>query len=115
MRPDLAINIFTGKALNNELIKIFGDGEKTRDFTFTDNIIDANLRAMECGSGVYNIGVGERVSINELAERIVAIMGSESEIIYSESVKGDENIPGLMLVRRAGILVMSLRSDWMRN
>ncbi|MCG7848228.1 MAG: NAD-dependent epimerase/dehydratase family protein, partial [ANME-2 cluster archaeon] len=115
MRPDLAINIFTGKALNNEPIEIFGDGEKTRDFTFIDNIIDANLRAMERGSGVYNIGGGERVSINELAERIVAIMGSESEIIYSESVKGDENIPGLMLVRRLGILVMSLRSDWMRN
>ena len=89
MRPDLAINIFTGKALDNEPIEIFGDGEKTRDFTFIDNIIDANLRAMECGSGVYNIGGGERVSINGLAERIVEIVGSESGIIYSESVKGD--------------------------
>lgn len=89
MRPDLAINIFTGKALNNEPIEIFGDGEKTRDFTFIDNIVDANLRAMERGSGVYNIGGGERVSINGLAERIVRIVGSESEIFYSESVKGD--------------------------
>ena len=89
MRPDLAINIFTGKALNNEPIEIFGDGEKTRDFTFIDNIIDANLRAMERGSGVYNIGGGERVSINGLAERIVEIVGSESGIFYSESVKGD--------------------------
>ena len=89
MRPDLAINIFTGKALNNEPIEIFGDGEKTRDFTFIDNIVDANLRAMERGSGVYNIGGGERVSINGLAERIVEIVGSESEIFYSESVKGD--------------------------
>ena len=89
MRPDLAINIFTGKALNNEPIEIFGDGEKTRDFTFIDNIIDANLRAIERGSSVYNIGGGERVSINDLAEKIVAIVGSESKIIYSESVKGD--------------------------
>lgn len=89
MRPDLAINIFTGKALNNEPIEIFGDGEKTRDFTFIDNIVDANLRAMERGSGVYNIGGGERVNINGLAERIVRIVGSESEIFYSESVKGD--------------------------
>lgn len=89
MRPDLAINIFTGKALNNEPIEIFGDGEKTRDFTFIDNIIDGNLRAMERGSGVYNIGGGERVSINGLAEKIVKIVGSDSEIIYSESVKGD--------------------------
>ena len=89
MRPDLAINIFTGKALNNEPIEIFGDGEKTRDFTFIDNIIDGNLRAMERGNGVYNIGGGERVSINGLAEKIVKILGSESEIIYGESVKGD--------------------------
>jgi UDP-glucose 4-epimerase len=89
MRPDLAINIFTGKALNNEPIEIFGDGEKTRDFTFIDNIIDGNLRAMERGSGVYNVGGGERVSINGLAKKIVKIVGSDSEIIYSESVKGD--------------------------
>lgn len=89
MRPDLAINIFTRKALNNEPIEIFGDGEKTRDFTFIDNIVDANMRAMKHGSGVYNIGGGEQVSINELADKIVAILGSESKIIYSESVKGD--------------------------
>ena len=89
MRPDLAINIFTGKALGNEPIEIFGDGEKTRDFTFIDNIIDANLRAIKRGSGVYNIGGGERISINELAKSIVAIVGSESKIIYSDSVKGD--------------------------
>jgi UDP-glucose 4-epimerase len=89
MRPDLAINIFTGKALNNEPIEIFGDGEKTRDFTFIDNIINANLLAMERGRGVYNIGGGERVSINGLAEKIVGIVGSESEIFYSDSVKGD--------------------------
>jgi len=89
MRPDLAINIYTGKALKNEPIEIFGDGEKTRDFTFIDNIIDANLQAMERGNGVYNIDGGERISINRLAEMIVAILGSESKMIYSESVKGD--------------------------
>ena len=89
MRPDLAINIFTRKALNNEPIEIFGNGGKTRDFTFIDNIINANLLAEERGSGEYNIGGGERISINELAERIVEIVGSESEIIHSEAVKGD--------------------------
>lgn len=89
MRPDLAINIFTKKALKNETIEILGDGNKTRDFTFIDNIVDANMRAMDRGSGSYNIGGGERVSILELAEKIISITNSESEIIYSESVKGD--------------------------
>ncbi|MCZ7382075.1 MAG: SDR family oxidoreductase [Candidatus Methanoperedens sp.] len=89
MRPDLAIHIFTRKALKNEPIEIFGDGEKTRDFTYIDNIVEGNLLAMKRGSGAYNIGGGERVSINELAEKIVTIAGSKSKIIYSDAVKGD--------------------------
>ncbi|KGK98400.1 UDP-glucose 4-epimerase [Methanococcoides methylutens] len=89
MRPDLAINIFTKKALKNETIEIFGDGNKTRDFTFIDNVVDANIRAMKNGIGEYNIGGGERISIRELAEKIVSITASESEIIYSDSMKGD--------------------------
>jgi UDP-glucose 4-epimerase len=89
MRPDLAIHVFTRKALKNEPIEIFGDGEKTRDFTYIDNIVEGNLLAMKRGSGSYNIGGGERVTINDLARKIAAIVGSESEIIYSNAVKGD--------------------------
>lgn len=86
MRPDLAIHIFTRKALKNEPIEIFGDGEKTRDFTYIDNIIEGNMLAMKRGSGAYNIEGGERVTINDLARKIAAIVGSESEIIYSNVV-----------------------------
>lgn len=89
MRPDLAIYIFTRKALNNEPIEIFGDGEKTRDFTYIDNIVEGNMLAMKRGSGAYNIGGGERVCINDLARKIVEIVGSDSEIIYSATMKGD--------------------------
>lgn len=89
MRPDLAINIFTRKALNNEPIEIFGDGLKTRDFTYITNVVEANLLAMKRGIGEYNIGGTERISIAQLANKIIALVGSESEIIYSNSVKGD--------------------------
>lgn len=89
MRPDLAIHIFTRKALKNEPIEIFGDGEKTRDFTYINNIVEGNMLAMKSGSGAYNIGGGERVSINDLVRKIVDIVGSESEIIYSAAMKGD--------------------------
>ncbi|CAG0957967.1 UDP-glucose 4-epimerase [Methanosarcinales archaeon] len=89
MRPDLAIHIFTKKALNNEPIEIFGDGEKTRDFTYIDNIVESNILSMKRGSGAYNIGGSERVSVNDLARKIVEIVGSNSEIIYSAAVKGD--------------------------
>lgn len=89
MRPDLAINIFTHKALKNEPIEIFGDGEKTRDFTYIDNVVEANMGGMKKGIGEYNIGSGGCCSINDLARKIISITGSSSEIIHSENVKGD--------------------------
>jgi UDP-glucose 4-epimerase len=89
MRPDLAISIFTRKALANEPITIFGDGTKTRDFTNIEDIVQANLIAMQKGEGAYNIGGGHRVSIQTLAETIVEITGSSSEIGYADAVKGD--------------------------
>ncbi len=89
MRPDLAISIFTKAALNNDKITIFGDGEKTRDFTYIDDIVKANLIAMNRGRGVYNIGGGHRVSVRELAERIVELTESSSLIQYTDSIKGD--------------------------
>ncbi|MDY9927198.1 SDR family oxidoreductase [Methanosarcina sp.] len=89
MRPDLAISIFTKAALKNETILIFGDGEKTRDFTCIDDIVKANLICMKKGSGVYNIGSGHSITINELASKIIEINESESEIVHTNSMKGD--------------------------
>ena len=89
MRPDLAINIFTRLALNNENIEIFGTGDKTRDFTYIDNIIDANMLAMKRGSGEYNIGGGIRINLNELATRIISLTNSPSRLIHTDAVKGD--------------------------
>jgi len=89
MRPDLAISIFTRRALNNEPIEIFGDGSKTRDFTYIDDVVRANLIAMKKGRGVYNIGGGSRISILELAKLIIRLTGSTSKIIFKEDMKGD--------------------------
>jgi len=90
MRPDLAISIFTHKALNNEAIEIFGDGSKTRDFTYVDDVVSANMLAMENGCGkVYNIGSGARINIETLARRIIEIAGSKSEIVHTFPIKGD--------------------------
>lgn len=89
MRPDLAINIFTHAALKNETITIFGDGEKTRDFTYISNIVEGNMKVMHTGAGAYNIGSGKRVSIRELAEKIIALADSSSDLIFRDAVKGD--------------------------
>jgi len=90
MRPDLAISIFMHKALNNEVIEIFGDGSKTRDFTYIDDVVNANMLVMENGFDmVYNIGSGARISIEMLARRIIKIIGSKSEIVYTFPMLGD--------------------------
>ncbi len=90
MRPDLAIRIFAEKALRGGALEIFGDGTRTRDFTFIDDAVEATMKALNRGDGrVYNIGGGSRVSIGELANKIIAATGSNSKLVYSESVRGD--------------------------
>ena len=89
MRPDLAISVFTRRALENKPLPIFGDGHKTRDFTYIDDIVAGNLILLKRGEGTFNLGSGDRISIGELAERIIRITGSRSEIVYKEDAKGD--------------------------
>lgn len=58
---------------------IFGDGEQSRDFTYVDNAVHANLLAARCddpiGGAVLNVACAQRVTVNELADRMAAIMG----------------------------------------
>lgn len=89
MRPDLAVHIFMQKSLNNEPIVIFGDGTKSRDFTYIDDVVGANILAMNKGSGAYNIGGGHPITIGQLAKKIIEVTKSESEILYEKNVPGD--------------------------
>lgn len=92
MRPDLAISMFTGKMLANEPITVFGDGEQTRDFTYIEDIVKANLDLLKTGAAdgcVMNIGGGNRITVNELIRHIREITGSVSEVMYSDKQKGD--------------------------
>ncbi len=92
MRPDLAIPIFTKSILNNELPIIFGNGEQTRDFTYIDDIIDANLKVLKMNRAdgeVLNIGSGRRVTINYMIDTLKNLLNSDIKSKYVDSVKGD--------------------------
>lgn len=90
IRPDLAINIFMHNAMKNEQIRVFGDGNKSRSFTYIDDVVDATLLALEKGkSEPYNIGGEQRISINELINKIMKITKSKSPVHYEENVIGD--------------------------
>ena len=86
-----AIPIFISKALRNEPITIFGDGEQTRDFIYVKDIAAANafFATESKETGVFNVAYGGRISINDLAKKIIAILGSKSEIIYMPERPGD--------------------------
>jgi UDP-glucose 4-epimerase len=90
MRPDLALSIFTRLALKGEPLTIYGDGTKTRDFTYVEDIVDATVRASKGGDGgTFNIGFGKRHSIKEAAEKIIELTGSGSTIRYEGDRIGD--------------------------
>jgi len=83
---------FITRALKNKPPVIFGDGKQTRDFTFVIDVVKANILAMEGDvEGIFNISCGQRISINELADKItkIAATGAKIEAIYDKSRPGD--------------------------
>jgi len=69
---------------------VFGDGEQTRDFVFVRDVVEANILIAEGdATGVFNIGRGESVSINQLAELIIGLVGNSVEPIHEEPRPGD--------------------------
>jgi len=84
------IPAFIQKVLDNRSPVIFGDGEQTRDFTFIKDVVDANILVAEGdATGVCNIGRGERVSINTLAELLVELIGNSVEPVHQAARPGD--------------------------
>lgn len=88
------IPLFVSGILNNKPVYINGDGEQTRDFTYVDNAVQANIRGMLCQNEaafgeVYNVAVGEQYSVNFLYTSIRGILGLQHEPTYREPRAGD--------------------------
>ena len=85
-----AIPIFTAKAVANEDITIYGDGEQTRDFISVKDIVEANVfMAMNDFTGVYNIAYGKKITINDLVKEIVKVTNSKSKVVHLDERPGD--------------------------
>ena len=71
---------------------IHGDGSQTRDFTFVDNVVDANLLALAAKDGfgtAYNIAAGRRVSLDELVEHLNGLLGTSLAPLHGQPRPGD--------------------------
>ncbi len=82
---------------------IFGDGEQTRDFVYVKDAVKANLLAAESeAQGVYNIGTGRSVSLNQLLEKIMVLMQRDNiKPAYKDARPGDIK-HSLADIRKAG-------------
>jgi UDP-N-acetylglucosamine/UDP-N-acetyl-alpha-D-glucosaminouronate 4-epimerase len=88
------IPIFIDKLLKHQSPTIFGDGNNTRDFTYVDNVIQANLLAAftedkEALNQIYNIAYGATTSLNKLFELIVNNLSSHAKVIYGDKRLGE--------------------------
>ena len=89
-----AIPLFVNALLNNQAPALNGDGEQTRDFTFVENAVQANVKAMFAENiitqgTIFNIAVGERVSLNQLIEILKQLIGTSIKQTYREERAGD--------------------------
>ena len=83
---------FITKLLAGEKLTIFGDGEQSRDFTYVANVVDASLRACEAkdASGkVFNVGTGQRFTLNETLRLLGQISGKNAQAKYDSPRTGD--------------------------
>lgn len=83
---------FVSAAVSGSPLRIFGAGDQTRDFTYVDDVVQANVRACVAPTAAgksYNIAGGVRVTIKELAETIVSLCGGEAKIEFQAPRKGD--------------------------
>jgi UDP-glucose 4-epimerase len=81
---------FISQILQGKPPVIFGDGEQTRDFTFVKDAVAATILAAESdATGIFNIGTGNRVTINQLTEFILKVTGKDLKPLYQQSRSGD--------------------------
>jgi nucleoside-diphosphate-sugar epimerase len=86
------ISRFIDSIVSGKPPTIYGDGEQTRDFTYVDNVADVNLAACHsprAGGRVYNVGCGDRISLNDLWKTMATLVGNEAKPVYEPARAGD--------------------------
>lgn len=109
MRPSdgRAVSTFLAQALTGQPVTVYGDGSQTRSFCYVDDEIAGFLALLESGElGPVNIGNPQERTVRQLAELVIEITGSKSEIVY-ESLPVDDPTQ-----RRPDITLARERLGW---
>ncbi len=94
MRSDdgRVVSNFICQALEGKPITIYGDGSQTRSFCYIDDLVDGIIRMMESAGGItgpINLGNADEFTVEELAEKVIELTGSKSEIIFKPLPQDD--------------------------
>lgn len=82
------VAIFISRIIKGEPCIIFGDGRKTRDYVYIEDIARANLLALSA-SGIYNLGTGKETSVLDLVEVLKKVSGEDFPVVFGEERKGE--------------------------
>ena len=84
------VSIFTRQMLEGETVRIFGDGEQTKDYIYVEDCVAAHNAAMRHDSSlVVNIGTGEATSVNEIFQRLKRLTGYDAPPVHGPDRPGD--------------------------
>jgi nucleoside-diphosphate-sugar epimerase len=105
-RPDMAFRRFLEAAYAGRPITVYGDGEQSRDFTFVDDAVRANLLAMTAPfqAEPVNVGGGRRITLNEVLDLIGRVTGRRLDILRAPSQPGDARHTGADGARAEALL-----------
>jgi UDP-glucose 4-epimerase len=86
------IAIFVEKMLRGQTPVIFGDGRQTRDYVFVEDVVQANVRALETSTaaGPFNVGTGVETDVNTLAATLATLSGYKGEIRHEAAKPGEQ-------------------------
>jgi UDP-glucose 4-epimerase len=101
------IPIFVTSLLRKKAPTIYGDGEQSRDFTYVDNVVAANLLAchsQNSGGQVFNVACGDRFSLNSLLEKLKRLTGIELDATHGPERVGDVKHSQASIEAIAGVL-----------
>lgn len=90
-RPDMAFYRFIKAIATGREVSLYGDGSQTRDFTYVDDVVEANLLAMRSPvtGRAFNIGGGARVTVRKVICMLEEILGKRAKIVQRERQHGD--------------------------
>jgi GDP-L-fucose synthase len=103
--PALIRKVHEAKVGGEKTLVVWGSGKPMREFLYVDDMADACVFLMErdVGEGIFNVGVGEDVTIRELAETVMSVVGFKGEIVFDAS-KPDGSPRKLLNVDRMNAL-----------